>query len=511
LIDFDGDGWIDVYCVQGGAFEISLVSSASTQKPTAPATGDRLFRNQGDGTFRDVTRQAQIEPLMLESGYGMGIAVGDYDNDGHPDLFLTRLSRYALLHNRGDGTFEDATIRSGLAGSRQNPTSAAFADLDNDGDLDLYVCHYARWEPDDPPLCKNEKGEYYHCDPAKYSSAVDHVFRNDRGRFTDVTREAGFTDADGRGLGVVAADFDGDGLIDLFVANDGTANFLFHNRGGFRFEDVALISGVAGNAEGGFRAGMGVVAADFNGDRRMDFLVNNLYGEGSTLYENLGQGVFADSSSVSGILQATRYLTGFGVATLDPANDGRLHVATANGHVNDFRPFYPYAMPCRLYEVRPGVQLRDVSEQSGTAWAVPHLGRALAAGDLDNDGLVDLVVVSQNEPLVYLHNRAPRPGRFVVIQLEGAVSNRDGIGARVRLECGGAHQVFYCVGGGSYLAACDRRVHFGLGAASSPVTVTVHWPSGRSDRWQNLAPNGGYTLREGSSQAKPLVGFTHVH
>jgi len=302
LVDFDGDGWLDVYCVQGGSVAAVPLAGASSSTSPDPEPGDRLFRNQGDGSFRDVTRQTGIASLAWGRGYGQGIAVGDYDNDGHPDLFLTRMNGYALYHNRGDGTFEDLTERAGLAGERQNPTSAAFADLDGDGDLDLYVCHYARWDPDHPPLCKNELG-YYYCDPAVYEPASDHVFRNDGGHFVDVTQSGGFTDPDGRGLGVVAADLDEDNRVDLYVANDGTANFLFRNRGGFQFEDDALMAGVAAGAEGGYRAGMGVAAADIDGDGRLDLLVTNLYGEGATFYQNLGHGMFADHSAASGLLR----------------------------------------------------------------------------------------------------------------------------------------------------------------------------------------------------------------
>ncbi len=229
----------------------------------------------------------------------MGVAVGDYDNDGDPDLFVTRIDAYALYRNRGDGTFEDATAEAGLAGRRDNPTSAALADLDGDRDLDLYVCHYMIWDPTHPPTCRNERGEYFYCDPSKVEPAPDHAFRNDGGRFVDVTAESGLAETGGRGLGVVAADLDDDHRIDLYVANDGTANYLFRNKGGFRFEEVALEAGVAGSASGGYQAGMGVACGDLDGDGRPDLLVTNFYGEGTTYYQNLGQGLFADRSAAA--------------------------------------------------------------------------------------------------------------------------------------------------------------------------------------------------------------------
>ncbi len=479
--------------------------------PEKPAPGDALFRNRGDGTFEDVTQRTGIAQLAWGKGYGLGVAVGDYDNDGHPDLFVSRLASYSLYRNRGDGTFEDVTERAGLSGRRDNPTSAAFADLDNDGDLDLYVCHYMLWDPAHPRLCQTEKGEYFYCDPSKVEPAGDHVFRNDGGRFVDVTGSSGLAETQGRGLGVVAADLDDDNRIDLYVANDGTANYLFKNLGGFKFQEIALEAGVAGSAQGGYQAGMGVACGDLDGDGRPDLMVTNFYGEGTTLYQNLGEGLFADRSATSGIGLASRYLLGFGIAMLDVTNRGRLDVMITNGHVNDNRPFYLYAMPCRLYENRPDGKLLDISARAGPPWSVERVGRGLAAGDLDNDGRIDAVVLPQNEPVAYFHNKTPQVGRHVTFRLEGTKSNRDGVGARITVTAGGRRQVAQRMGGGSYQSANDPRLHFGLGACDRVESVEIRWPSGRIDRWTDLAAGGGYLLQEGNPAPQPLAGFAGRH
>jgi len=504
LFDYDGDGWLDVYCVQGG----SILESARSSSSDAPISGDVLFRNRGDGTFEDATRASGIAQIAWGKGYGLGVAVGDYDNDGHPDVFISRLASYALYRNRGDGTFEDVTERAGLAGRRDNPTSAAFADLDNDGDLDLYVCHYMLWDPAHPRLCQNEKGEYFYCDPSKVEPAGDHVFRNDGGRFVDVTASSGLAETLGRGLGVVAADLDDNNRVDLYVANDGTANYLFKNKGGFKFEEIALEAGVAGSAEGGYQAGMGVACGDLDGDGRPDLMVTNFYGEGTTLYQNLGEGLFADRSAASGIGLASRYLLGFGIAMLDVANRGRLDVMITNGHVNDNRPYYLYAMPCRLYENRPDGRLVDISARAGQPWTVERVGRGLAAGDLDNDGRVDAVVLAQNKPVAYFHNQTPQVGRHVTFRLEGTKSNRDGVGARITVTAGGRRQVAQRTGGGSYQSANDPRLHFGLGPSDRVESVEIRWPSGQIDRWTDLAAGRGYRLQEGNSAAQPLASFS---
>jgi tetratricopeptide (TPR) repeat protein len=497
LIDYDGDGWLDVYLVQGGRFP---------PDPAQPPPGDRLFRNHRDGTFRDATGASGIGGMT--QGYGQGVAVGDYDNDGHADLFLTRWRSYALYHNRGDGRFEDVTRGAGLSGDRDWPTSAAFADIDNDGDLDLYVCHYVAWDADNPRLCYTFPPNQVPtgCNPREVDPRPDHIFRNDQGHFTDVTLAAGALEHEGRGLAVVAADFDDDGRIDFFVANDQSANYLYQNRGGFRFEETAQVAGVAANAAGGYQAGMGVACGDLNGDGRLDLAVTNFYGESTTFFRNLGHGAFADQTNHVGLAGPTRHLLGFGIAFLDVDNDGRLDLLTANGHVNDYRPSIPYTMPIQLMRGGADGRLRDVSERAGPLFGLRHLGRGLATGDLDNDGRADALVVVQNEPLVFLHNQT-RPGHFVTLGLQGTVSNRDGVGARVVVIAGPGRRTARRIGGGSYLSSGDPRLHLGLGDVRRIESVEVHWPSGRVNRYHDLPADTGYLLREGDAKVMSLPGW----
>jgi hypothetical protein len=489
LLDFDGDGRLDVYFTQGGEFP-----------PTGPpAFRDRLFRNRGDGAFEDVTDRSGL--AATTGGYGFGVTVGDVDNDGRPDLFVTRWRGYALYRNKGDGTFEDATESWGLGGDRDWPTSSAFADLDGDGDLDLYVCHYLAWDAEHPTLCANSRGSnrYVSCYPPAFPALRDRLFRNDGGRFVDVTEEAGIDDPDGRGLGVVAADLDDDGLVDLVVANDMSANLFYRNKGGMRFEEIAHDAGLAGNAEGGYQAGMGVACGDLDGDGRPDLAITNFYGESTTLFHNLGDALFVDRSTDLGLRAASRFLLGFGASFLDADNDGRLELATANGHVNDHRPALPYAMPARIYALDGRGRLADVSETAGEPWKTPHVARGLAAGDLDDDGRIDLLIVNQNEPATYLKNESGRAGRFIGFRLEGTKSNRDAVGARVTVTAGGRRLTSWRIGGGSYLSASDPRLHFGLGDADAAEAVEVKWPSGRVDQFRDLRANRYYHVREGDA------------
>ena len=495
LLDYDGDGRLDVYCVQGGP----LVPQSGRTSP-----GDRLFRNQGDGTFEDVSERTGI--AAMPRGYGHGVAVGDIDNDGHPDLFVTRLGSYALYHNRGGSTFEDRTEVAGLGGARGWPTSAAFADLDGDGDVDLYVCHYVRWNTSHPLRCHDrESNRPTYCQPRAFEAEPDRLFRNDGGRFVDVSAEAGIVDSDGRGLGVVIVDLDGDARADVFVANDTTANFAFFNQGNLKFREAGLVSGLAANASSGFLAGMGVACGDPDGDGRPDLAVTNFYDESTTLYHNLGHGYFADTSSASGTTLPSRYLLGFGISFLDYDNDGHLDIAIANGHVNDSRPLYPYAMPALLLAGTESGRFLDVSAAAGQPWTTPRIGRGLAAGDLDNDGKLDILIASQGEPIAYFHNRT-KGGHFLVLRLEGTRSPRDGAGARVVVTSAGRHQSAWRFGGGSYLSASDSRLHFGLGSHDHADFVDVFWPSGHTDHFKNLKADGGYLLREGQSVPEALFG-----
>jgi tetratricopeptide (TPR) repeat protein len=495
IFDADGDGWVDVYAAQGGPFP-----------PSAGRTGggDRLFRNRGDGSYEDIT---ELAGLGQSGGYTHGIAVGDYDNDGRADLFITRWGSYTLYRNRGGGRFEDVTASAGLGGDRDWPTSAAWADFDGDGDLDLYVCHYLRWNAEKPKVCRHpETGRVSYCDPRGFSALPDHLFRNDGGHFVDVTHEAGIVDRDGRGLGVVAADLDSDGLIDLFVANDTTANYFFRNLGGFRFEECGLESGLAANANGGYQAGMGIACGDFDRDGLIDLAVTNFYGESTTFYHNLGGGRFSDHTAVIGLAAPSRYLLGFGVAFLDVNNDGRLDLLSANGHVTDYRPAYAYAMPAQLLVSADDGRLVDVNGRAGPPFLVARVGRGLAVGDLDNDGRLDALVVSQDGPLAYFHNQTPG-GHFVAFRLIGTSSNHDGVGARVTLRANSLRQTAWRCGGGSYLSASDVRLHFGLGPAGQVESVDVNWPSGHVDRFGKLAVDRVYILREGSKEASLLTNF----
>ena len=499
LIDYNLDGLPDIYALQGGPFPFQ-----SGQNATA---GDRLFQNKGDGTFEDVTKVAGLPEARI--GYSHGASVADVDNDGDSDLFITRYGSYSLYLNNSNGTFEDATAKWKLAGDRDWPTSSAFADFDNDGDLDLYVCHYVVWDTKNPRICGNENGgAISYCVPHLLPARADHLFRNDGGKFTDISDAAGITAADteGRGLGVLAADFDDDGLVDIFVANDGTANFLFKNTGQMKFAESALASGVAANADGGYQAGMGVSCGDFNNDLKPDIIVTNFYGESSSYFENMGDGLFRERGSGIGLKEATRYKLGFGTTLADMNNDSLLDIVTANGHVNDVRPVIPYQMPAQLLLGTPTGRLFDAEAKAGPDFNRERLGRGLAVGDLNRDGLQDIVILSLDAPLSILINRPSNTKQnYLDIQLTGVESNCDGVGAKITAVFNQQKRRLARIGGGSYQSANSGQLHLGLNDAAQVDELKIEWPSGQVNTYKNIKANRTINIREGDPEIHEVV------
>lgn len=497
LFDMDGDGRLDVYLTQGG----------SLAAPARSDGGSRLFRNRGGGTFEDVTlgSGAGVE------GYGMGVTAGDYDNDGDMDLYVTRLGPNVLLQNDGRGKFRDVTGAAGVGGARGTgaaaaapwSTSAAFADIDADGDLDLAVARYLNWSPAVERDCYTASGERDYCGPNSYSApAAAALFRNEgNGQFTDISAPAGLRSAVGNGLGIVVDDFNGDGRIDIFVANDGTPNHLWSNMGAARFVEDALMAGCALDQDGKAKAGMGVAASDVDDDGRVDLLVVNRNGESDSLYRNEGT-YFVDVTPTAG-LAASRPFTRFGMAFADFDNDGLLDVYEANGRVGRQSMTFssdPFAEPNLLFRgVAPG-RFEEVVPRGGTATPLIATSRAAAFGDFDDDGGVDILVVNRDAPVHLLRNVVSNRGHWIGFRVLDE-HRRDAIGAELTLSVGQhkvrrAVQVAY-----SYLASNDPRVHIGLGGASGVTAVTVRWGNGTRELFGNFSAGRYEVLRRGAGRA----------
>jgi len=492
LFDFDGDGWLDIYFVNGCPLPFDR------QFPPRP---NKLYRNRGDGTFEDVTARAGV----LGRGYGMGCAVGDFDNDGHDDLFLTGLNQTILYRNRGDGTFEDVTARAGVSSSRWT-TAAGFADLDADGDLDLMVVTYVEADPETVLECRDRFGRSIHCQPERFQAQFDQLFRNNgNGTFTDVSHESGIEIANGKGLGLAIADFDEDGLLDLFVANDGTPNFLFRNRGGLRFEEVGLAAGVAYDGAGQPTASMGVVAEDLNSDGHIDLLHVNFINQGSTLRWNLGGGQFTDGTLMANLAAVSRSRTGFGTIAFDADNDGILDLFVANGHTDD-QPWFntPMAQTAQLFLGRGQGRFEVAGAEVSPYFSRPVVGRGVAAGDLDNDGRVDLVVVHRDAPAVVLHNRT-QGGHWIGLKLRGTRSSRSLVGTRVVCRAGGRSSVRWMTSGTGYLSSSDSRLWFGLGKDLLVEHLEVRWPSGLVQAWSNLPADRILDLTQGDNPVACVI------
>ncbi len=504
FFDFDDDGWIDIFLVDGGSVADPAVARTARH---------RLFHNRGNGTFEDVTAQSGIQ----RRDYGMGACAGDYDNDGRIDLYVTHVGPNTLYRNTGNGTFADVT-RTARVGAPIWSAGCAFADLDKDGDLDLFVTNYLdiRLKPDSTPdlrvmpesgkvrnpFCGNAKLKVrFYCHPLNYDPLPNIVFRNNgNGTFTDVSAESGIGARRSNGLGVVIADYDDDGWPDVFVANDAMPNFLFRRTGAWRYEESALRAGVAVATDGKPRAGMGTDAADYDGDGRLDLVVTNLDFETHGLYRGLGNQLFAYATPESGIGPVTLPLVGFGVVFFDFDNDTQLDLAIANGHIIDnaeqFRAGATHAQKRLLFRNVGSRRFADVSASPGAAFAAAKVGRGLVAGDIDNDGDLDLLVTNNGQSADLLRNDSER-GNALLVRLIGKQSNRDGVGARLRLTSGNRAQIREVKAGSSYLGQNDLRQHFGLGGEMRAETLTIRWPSGKEDVITNIPANQIITVREG--------------
>ena len=498
LFDYDNDGRLDIFLVNGAPLQDPTPKGSIPQK-SGPTYWNRLYHQKSDGTFEDVTEKAGLQG----SGYGMGVAVGDYDNDGFEDLYVTAYGGNKLYHNNGDGTFTDVTEKAGVAGSGWS-TSAAWVDLDNDGLLDLVVLRYLQWDFDDIYCGEHKEGYRAYCHPDLFQPISPLVYHNDgNGRFTEVSKKIGLSKP-GKGLGIALADYDRDGHIDFFVANDSMVEFLYHNKGDGTFEEVGLLSEVAVDGDGRTYAGMGVDFADYNNDGFPDLIITDLANQRYALYLNSRDSTFSYASFSSGVARATMTHSGWGVRFLDYDNDGWKDLLIAQGHdLDTVELSYPnlhYREPMLLLR-NTGKEFVDVSAASGAVFGQPWLSRGMAIGDLDNDGRVDAVVTTNDGPVHILHNETPMQNHWLLLKLVGHKSNRDAIGAEVKLVTARGQQVATVSTAGSYLSSSDKRVHFGLGSESTAQSIEIHWPSGTTQTLKNVRAGQILTVDEPVSAA----------
>ena len=492
LFDYDGDGDIDLLITNGTTLE----RHARGGDPMAA-----LYRNDGGG-FVDVTGASGLETI----GWGMGVCVADYDNDGRRDVYLTAYGPNVLYRNRGDGTFRDVTAQAGV-GDPGWGTNCAFADYDRDGDLDLYVANYVEFSVESAPrpgersTCRY-MGADVMCGPLGLTGEADRLFRNDGdGTFTDVTGETGIQDPGHYGFGVVFSDLDGDGWADVYVANDSVPNLLFRNNGDGTFSEVGVVSGVAFNEAGHAQAGMGLAAGDYDGNGYVDLFVTNFSHDTNTLYQNLGDLLFIDATAAAGLGADSLPHLGWGAGLVDLDNDGRLDIFVANGHVypqvDDVDAGTRFLQPKEVYRNTGSGQFDEIGTGLGGDLAVPRSARGAAFGDYDNDGDVDVVVVNVDDrPSVYRNDGGNR-NHWIMLRLEGTRGNRDAIGARVEVEAGGRTRFGVITSGGSFLSHNDMRLHFGLGSADRVDAIRIRWPDGSVEDLDGLPADRFVTIREG--------------
>ena len=484
LFDYDNDGRLDIYFVNGAPLRDPTPKGAVPQK-TDSQYWNRLYHQKPDGRFEDVTERAGLQG----TGYGMGVAVGDYDNDGFEDLYVTAYGGNKLYHNNGNGTFSDVTSKAGVGGSGWS-TSAAWVDLDGDGLLDLVVLRYLEWDFDDIWCGEHKEGHRAYCHPDFFKPIAPLVYHNNGdGTFTETAQKIGLGKP-AKGLGVAIADYDRDGHIDVFVANDSMPEFLYHNTGKGTFEEVGLPSAVAVDADGRAYAGMGVDFADYDNDGWPDIVVTDLANQRYSLYQNNGDGSFTYASQSTGIGQMTMAHSGWGVRFLDFDNDGWKDLLIAQGHdLDTIELNYPnlhYREPILLAR-NTGHGFIDVSAQSGSVFRQLWASRGMAIGDLDNDGRLDAVVTTNDGPVHILRNEMPTHNHWILLRLVGHKSNRDAIGAEVTLVTSSGPQYATVSTANSYLSASDKRVHFGLGQERVALRIEIRWPSGILQTLKNIS------------------------
>jgi hypothetical protein len=484
LFDYDNDGRLDIFLVNGAPIADPTPKGTVPQK-TSPEYWNRLYHQKSDGTFEDVTERAGLQG----KGYGMGVAVGDYDNDGNEDLYVTAYGGNRLYHNNGNGTFTDVTEQAGVVGEGWS-TSAAWIDLDRDGRLDLVVLRYLQWDFTDVWCGEHKDGYRAYCHPDYFKPIAPLVYHNDgNGRFTEVSQKTGISKP-GKGLGIALADYDRDGLTDIFVANDSTLEFLYHNKGDGTFEEIGLLANAAVDGDGRTFAGMGVDFADYNNDGLPDLIVTDLANQMYALYQNSGDGLFNYATVPSGIGQMTRTHSGWGVRFFDYDNDGWKDLLIAQGHDLDTiqltSPNLRYREPMLLAR-NTGSGFVDVSAASGEVFAQAWAARGMAIGDIDNDGRVDAVVTTNDGPAYILHNEGTSANHWLSLLLIGHKSNRDAIGAEVKLVTAKQSQYAIVTTASSYLSSSDKRLHFGLGPEVTAKEIEIRWPSGIVQTLRNVA------------------------
>jgi enediyne biosynthesis protein E4 len=491
FLDYDGDGWMDIYFVNSGKCDFF--------NPNPPLR-NALYRNNRDGTFTDVTEKAGV----AAGGYGQGVAVGDYDRDGFPDLYVTQYGRSILYHNNGDGTFTDVTEKAGVAAPGWS-ASAVWFDYDNDGRLDLFVCRFVDFDKSKNLPCEVDNKPGY-CIPRLYKPMASWLFHNNGdGTFTDVSNTSGIAKHLGKAWGVVATDINNDGRMDLFVANDTTPNFLFVNRGNGQFEEIGAQAGVAYSEAGRPRSGMGVDSADFNNDGWMDLFVANIDHEMYSLYQNNHDETFDDQAVPNGIASATRLMSGWGLKFFDYDNDGNLDLFLSNGNPDDLIQIYhkdvEYQEPLLLFH-NTGKGFQNVSQQSGPIFQKNLSARGLALGDFNNDGAVDVLISCNNQPPLLLQNNAGRQNHWLGVKLIGGKANIDAVGAVVSYQASDLKRSRMKVGGGSFLSAHDPRMVLGLGQRTKLDWLEIKWPqpSGLVQRLTDLPLDRYITIREGQGK-----------